>query len=223
MTMLKLMEVSKVYSSGQKTVQAVQAISLSVPAREIVCIQGPSGCGKTTLLLMCGALLRPSSGTVRVGDVDPYALSPNERSTFRGSSIGFIFQQFHLVPYLSVLQNVLAPNVPNPRAGALARAERLVNHCALGHRISHVPSELSVGERQRVALARALLNKPKLILADEPTGNLDPQNAAVVLDALREYASEGGAVLLVTHDPSAAERATRVLKMEEGQLVDRSI
>ncbi|MCX8062983.1 MAG: ATP-binding cassette domain-containing protein, partial [Anaerolineales bacterium] len=148
----------------------------------------------------------------------PYTLPTNERSVFRGQRIGFVFQQFHLVPYLSVLENVLAPSVSTRRPDAQSRAMRLISHFGLEPRLHHLPSELSVGERQRVALARALLNEPKLILADEPTGNLDPASATVVLDALREYASQGGAVLLVTHDPHAAGRADRMLTMKSGRL-----
>jgi ABC-type lipoprotein export system ATPase subunit len=222
MRVLQLTHVSKVYTAGQRTVRAVDDVSLSARPGEVVCIRGPSGCGKTTLLLMCGTLLRPSSGTVLLDAAAPYALSPNERSVFRGRRIGFIFQQFYLVPYLTVLQNVLVPSVPNPSAGARDRAVRLIEHFGLQDRLEHVPSELSVGERQRVALARALLNEPKLVLADEPTGNLDPKNAAVVLDALSKFAADGGAVLLVTHDPGAAERAARVFAMEAGRLVDPS-
>ncbi|MGQ9663527.1 MAG: ABC transporter ATP-binding protein [Kiritimatiellia bacterium] len=216
--MLELIRVSKSYGTDTKKVQAVHQVSLFVRPGEVVCIRGPSGCGKTTLLLMSGALLRPTAGTVRVDNVDPYSLSPEERSVFRGRKIGFIFQQFHLIPYLSVIENVLAPTVPNPRPDARERALQLIRHFGLEARIAHLPGELSVGERQRVALARALLNEPKLVLADEPTGNLDPDNAIVVLDALREYARGGGAVLLVTHDPYAAERADRTLLMGNGRL-----
>jgi len=218
--MLELSNVGKTYQTGPKTVRAVENVSLSVRGGEMVCIRGPSGCGKTTLLLMCGALLRPSAGAVRVDGVDPYALAPNARSAFRAQRIGFVFQQFHLVPYLTVLQNVLTPSVPNPRPDAVARAHRLLAEFGLEPRAHHLPAELSVGERQRAALARALLNAPRLLLADEPTGNLDPANATAVLDALRNYAGQGGAVLLVTHDPGATTRASRTLTMEAGRLLE---
>lgn len=220
--MLKLEGVAKTYSNNKAEVKAIDGISLAIEANEAVAIQGPSGCGKTTLLLTCGALLRPTGGTVLVTGVDPYGLSPNERSVFRAQNIGFVFQQFHLVPYLDVLQNVLTANVPNRQPDAKQRAEELIEHFGLKHRIHHVPAELSVGERQRVALARALFNKPKLVLADEPTGNLDPDNAITVLDALREYADDGGAVLMVTHDPNAAKRAHRIVVMDRGHVVDGS-
>jgi len=219
---LKLEGVAKTYSNNKAEVKAIDGISLAIEANEAVAIQGPSGCGKTTLLLTCGALLRPTGGTVLVAGVDPYGLSPNERSVFRAQNIGFVFQQLHLVPYLDVLQNVLTANVPNRQPDSSQRADDLIEHFGLKHRIHHVPAELSVGERQRVALARALFNKPKLILADEPTGNLDPGNAITVLDALREYADDGGAVLMVTHDPNAAKRAHRIVVMDRGYVVDGS-
>lgn len=217
---MRLDGVAKTYSNNKLEVKAIGGVSLAIEANEAVAIQGPSGCGKTTLLLMCGALLRPTGGAVLVAGVDPYGLSPNERSVFRAQNIGFVFQQFHLVPYLDVLQNVLTANVPNRQPDSKLRAEELIEHFGLSLRIHHVPAELSVGERQRVALARALFNKPKLVLADEPTGNLDPENAITVLDALREYADEGGAVLMVTHDPNAAKRAHRIVVMDRGQVVD---
>ena len=134
--------------------------------------------------------------------------------------VGFIFQQFHLVPYLTVLQNVLAPDVPLRKPGAQERAIELINLVGLADRISHFPAELSAGERQRTALARALLNQPKLVLADEPTGNLDSANAAIVLDTLKAYAEQGNAVLLATHDPTAWDRATRALQMRNGRLAE---
>jgi len=217
--MLKIEEVTKTYHTKKADVSAVRAISLAVETGEAVAIRGPSGCGKTTLLLMAGALLRPTSGRVQVAGKDPYELSANERSKFRAEHIGFVFQQFHLVPYLNVLQNVLTANVPTCRPQAEQRAVALVDQFGLGDRAHHVPAELSVGEKQRVALARALFNQPRLLLADEPTGNLDPENATVVLDALRSFAADGGAVLMVTHDPAAAERASRELQLGCGQLV----
>ena len=217
--MLELAHVSKTFSAANKEVRAVEDVSLTVAAQEMTAVQGPSGCGKTTLLLMCGALLHPTEGTVLVAGSDPYAMPPDARSIFRAATIGFIFQQFHLIPYLNVLQNIVAPDGalshPDPRE----RANELARHFNLEHRAYHLPSQLSVGERQRVALARALFNTPKLVLADEPTGNLDPDNSTTVLDALTQYAEAGNAVLLVTHDPEAARRAHRVVHMEDGKIV----
>jgi ABC-type lipoprotein export system ATPase subunit len=196
-------------------------------------VQGASDCGKTTLLLMAGGLLRPDAGTVRVAGVEPYSLSSEGRARFRAATLGFVFQQFHLVPYLSVIDNVLVATLARdgsqPRteghstsaatARSLRRADALLERFRLSHRRLHIPGELSSGEQQRVALARALMNEPQLLLADEPTGNLDRENADIVLGALREFATNGGSVLLVTHDDHAAARADHVVRMREGRIV----
>ncbi len=221
-TGLEIQNLTKSYRGPKGNVRAVDGISLTVAPREFVAVQGPSGCGKTTLLLAAGGLLQPSSGLVRVNGQDPYALSPEDRARFRAAHLGFVFQQFHLIPYLSVLDNVLAPSIALPVPGAADRAPELIAHFGLADRAAHVPAELSTGERQRVALARALLNRPKLLLADEPTGNLDRDNARIVLGYLAEFAKEGGAVLLVTHDAAAAEFAQRTLRLVEGRLAERS-
>jgi len=219
--MLEVDKAGKTYTGKDKTVKAITDISFSAERGELLCVQGPSGAGKSTLLLMCGGLLSPTTGTIRVNGVDLYALSPAERTAFRAAHMGFIFQQFHLVPYLTVLQNVLVPSVPRPRPDARERAEELVDRFGLGHRMNHLPSELSVGEKQRTALARALFNEPALLLADEPTGNLDPENGAFVLTTLKEYAEqEEKTVLLVTHDPAGAEYARRVIRLENGRIVE---
>ena len=220
--MLQLQDVTKTYSGKRGPVKAVDGLSLSVANNQAVAIRGPSGCGKSTLLLLAGSLLRPTSGTVLVDDVDPYSLSANERSTFRAQNIGFVFQQFHLVPYLNVLQNILTANIPLKHSQAEQRAEELIDQFGLRSRAHHVPAELSVGEKQRVAMARAVFHRPPLLLADEPTGNLDPDNATIVLDALREYASQGAAVLMVTHAPDAALQAHRIVTMDQGRLVEHS-
>ena len=222
--MLDIADLAKSYQGPDGRVHALAGISLHVSAGEFVSVQGPSGCGKTTLLLAAGGLLAPDGGQVRVTGQDPYALSPEERACFRAKTIGFVFQQYHLVPYLSVLDNVLAPSLAAPPRGvkghtlALDRAVELIEHFGLTDRINHVPAELSTGERQRVALARALLNRPKMLLADEPTGNLDDDNAGVVLGHLVDFAKAGGAVLLVTHDARAAEYAGRHVLLSDGRL-----
>jgi ABC-type lipoprotein export system ATPase subunit len=218
--MLLMKNVTKTYSGAAGMVKAVDGLSLSVANHEAVAIRGPSGCGKSTLLLLAGSLLRPTSGTVLIGDVDPYQLSANDRSTFRARNVGFVFQQFHLVPYLNVLQNILTANIPLRHADAMQRAEQLIERFGLRSRVQHVPSELSVGEKQRVAMARAVFHQPPLLLADEPTGNLDPGNATIVLEALREYASQGAAVLIVTHAPDAAQQADRIVTMDQGHLAE---
>jgi putative ABC transport system ATP-binding protein len=191
--MLEVVHVSKTYPGRNGQVTALADVSL------------------TTLLLTVGGLLHPDAGQVKLNGREVYALGQEERARFRAANIGFVFQQFHLVPYLSVLDNVLSAALAVPLPDARQRAERLVEDVGLSARRHHVPAQLSTGERQRTALARALLQRPPLLLADEPTGNLDPDNGAVVLNCLANHARAGGAVLLATHDAEAAARAGRVL------------
>jgi ABC-type lipoprotein export system ATPase subunit len=218
---LRIRELRKKYTAPSGQIAALDNIDLQLAAGEFVALRGKSGCGKSTLLLTIGGLLRPDHGKVLVDDHDFYEMSPNARAIFRARHIGFVFQQFHLVPYLSVLDNVLSASLglsPRERDKNTPRAAELIEQLGLTSRIQHLPGELSTGEKQRVALARALLNDPVLILADEPTGNLDPENATAVLQALRAYATRGGTVLLVTHDDQAAGAADRVWMMESGRL-----
>jgi ABC-type lipoprotein export system ATPase subunit len=217
--LLRVTELAKAYQATGKTVRALDAVTLQVSPGELVAVQGPSGCGKTTLLLIAGGLLRPDSGQVLLAGQDPYALAPDARARFRAAHLGFVFQQFHLVPYLSVLDNILAPTLARPVADARRRAADLARRFGLAERQGHVPAELSTGERQRTALARALLHEPGLLLADEPTGNLDESSGKAVLGSLAEFAKAGGAVLVVTHDPRAAQYATRTVRMESGRIV----
>jgi putative ABC transport system ATP-binding protein len=216
--LLHFNNVNKTYRGAAGTVTALDGISLEVQPGDFIAIRGPSGCGKTTLLLTAGTLLKPDSGELRVLGEEPYRMSHDARASFRAEQIGFVFQQFHLVPYLSVLDNVLAPSLAAEKPGRRQRAEELVERFGLTGRAKHVPGQLSSGERQRCALARALLNDPKLLLADEPTGNLDEENAEIVLKVLKEFAREGGGVLLVTHDPRAADAAGHSYRMRSGRL-----
>ncbi|MFH1730904.1 MAG: ABC transporter ATP-binding protein [Planctomycetota bacterium] len=217
--MLRINDISKVYQKSDGAVHALKDVSLHVAEGEFVSVRGSSGSGKTTLLLAAGALLEPSSGTVELDGRDPYAAGTEERAALRAAKIGFVFQQFHLVSYLSVLENVLSPSLALSGDGAGERAEELIGRFGLTHRISHLPSELSAGECQRVALARALLNRPKLVLADEPTGNLDQCNADIVLDSLAQFAEGGGAALMVTHSAEVAHRAGRTIRLEAGSIL----
>lgn len=217
--LLQIENLSKAYAGPGGGVRAVQELSLTVGAGEFVAVQGPSGCGKTTLLLAAGALLQPSGGRVLVNGQDPYGLSAGQRAPFRAEHLGFVFQQFHLVPYLDVLDNILAPTLALSQNGSSRkRAQELSEQFGLTPRLHHVPAALSTGERQRVALARALLNQPKLLLADEPTGNLDEENGQMVLRCLGDFARAGAGVLLVTHEPRVGEHATRVVKMDGGRI-----
>jgi putative ABC transport system ATP-binding protein len=220
--MLRIEQISKTFPVGGAPVHAVAGVSAEVKPGEYVAIQGPSGCGKSTLLLMAGGLLTPDSGSVQVAGADLYRLGNGERAAFRARHIGFVFQRFHLVAYLNVVDNVLAPTMAREVPGARQRALELVERFGLTPRLRHYPSQLSTGERQRVALARSLLVQPKLILADEPTGNLDAANGTQVLTALAEAAKSGVAVVLVTHDPEAARFASRTIRMRQGQVLERS-
>jgi putative ABC transport system ATP-binding protein len=217
--MLILQDLAKTYRTRAGEVKALDGVSLRIDPGEFIAVCGPSGSGKTTLLMMIAAMLRPSRGAVRFEDRDIYQMTGSARARFRARNIGFVFQMFHLVPYLNVLENVLVAWAVAHCGDAKARAEELLQRLGLGHRIGHRPSELSAGEKQRTAIARALLNRPKLILADEPTGNLDPQNAQGVLQHLQRFQKEGGTVIVATHGLAAQGCATRTINLREGRLV----
>jgi putative ABC transport system ATP-binding protein len=217
--MLVLKDICKQYAHRDgPQIKVLQRTTFSLSPGDFVSIQGASGCGKSTLLMVCAGLLSPDSGQVFLADTDVYAQSPNGRAQLRATHMGFVFQQFHLIPYLSLRDNILSASLAVPHTHAATRADALMDRFGLKDRASHRVSALSIGERQRTALARALVCEPKLILADEPTGNLDPDNSDVVLSALAEFASAGGAVILVTHDPDINRYATRRIQMSEGTL-----
>lgn len=195
-------------------VTALTDVSLTIDRGEHVAITGPSGSGKTTLLHLLGLLARPTAGSIRMLDRDCTALSGSEANRFRAAHIGFVFQLFHLVPYLDAIENVIAGRDRLDRD----RARQLLDQLGLGERLRHRPGELSVGERQRVAIARALLPEPELILADEPTGNLDPAAEDEVSRALEDYHGAGGTVIVVTHSEPVAARAQRVVRLRDGHL-----
>ncbi len=209
---------TRVYPDGQ--VQALRGVSLAVGRGESVAVTGPSGCGKSTLLHLLGGLDRPTSGTV---DFEGTPLDALDLDAFRARRVGFVFQSFHLLPTLSALENVQVPmfEAPWPRGERVARAARLLDEVGLGHRRGHIPGRLSVGERQRVAIARALANEPTLLLADEPTGNLDSVAQAEVLDLLGRLRRERSLTLvLVTHSPEVAAAADRVIRLRDGRVVE---
>ena len=217
--MIRCDEVTKIFRKNGSEVTSLDRFTAEVAEGEFVAVRGPSGCGKTTLLLTLGGMQRPSDGSVQLGGRDLYALSPAERAGLRSSEIGFVFQMFHLVPYLDLLGNVLLACPGKPSAEVRQRASGLMDELGLADRASHRPGELSAGERQRLAVARALLNRPKLILADEPTGNLDPENAAEVIRHLAEFHRGGGTVVLVTHGAATDAYADRTLRLEQGRLI----
>lgn len=218
--MIRFHDVSKTYRTADGPVHALSNVSIEVKRGEFVAIRGPSGCGKSTLLMLAGGLSPPTSGRVVVAEEELPALSPAARARFRARQIGFVFQLFHLLPYLTVLENVAAAAPAGRAAAARHRANELLERFQLAHRLRHRPAELSAGERQRVAIARAMINRPQLILADEPTGNLDPDGAAGVLDLLADFHQQGGTVLLVTHQETASRCAGRTILLRDGALVD---
>jgi len=218
---LRATNVQKTFAGPKgSSVTAVNDMSLEIASGEFVAMGGSSGCGKSTILLIAGGLLRPDQGELEIMGTRPYEVDSTRRASIRSQYIGFVFQQFHLVPYLDALDNVLAPTLARSLPDAEDKAMALLENFGLTERRHHVPSALSVGEQQRVALARALLLEPKLLLADEPTGNLDPENTDSILDHLVAFAKEGGAVLMVTHDDLAANRASRSIRMEKGSIVE---
>ncbi|GAC1677388.1 MAG: ABC transporter ATP-binding protein [Candidatus Acidiferrum sp.] len=199
------------------TLRALSGVSFSVPSGEWLALMGPSGSGKTTLINILGGLDTLTSGHAMVDGVDLATLRENELVRYRAEKIGFVFQQFHLVPYLTALENVMLAQYFHSVTDENQAAEAL-KRVSLGDRITHLPSQLSGGEQQRVAIARALINQPKLILADEPTGNLDEANEEIVLGLFRELHDSGHTILMVTHDPDIAQQADRRIELVHGHL-----
>jgi putative ABC transport system ATP-binding protein len=221
MNTLRLREVVKHYPSAGETVRAVDGVSLEIPPGELVALYGPSGSGKTTLLLLCAGLMAPDRGQVLFGERDIGGLSQRESSRYRLRDVGFIFQSFHLMPGASALENAL---IKLPVEGTSVREAReltepWLQRVGLGERMHHRPAQLSMGERQRVAIARALVNKPRLLLADEPTGNLDSKRTREILALLRDVCREREIPgLLVTHDAEAIPFVDRTLTLRDGRL-----
>lgn len=211
--LVQVQAVSKAFGS----VRALAEISFDVEAGEWIAIMGPSGSGKTTLISILGGLERSTTGRVVVDGLELSGMDERELTRYRAEKIGFVFQQFHLIPYLSAAENVMLAQYFHSIADE-AEANLALERVGLGDRLGHLPSELSGGEQQRVALARALINQPKLILADEPTGNLDEANEQIVLDLFRELHAAGHTILLVTHSPAIGRMADRRIELAHGHL-----
>lgn len=219
---LQATAVFKSYSLGKRRLEVLRGIDLTVQRGEFVALRGASGAGKSTLLHLAGGLDRPDSGTLVVAGTDLSTLSQTQLTTFRNRRIGLIFQAYHLLPELDALENVMLPArmARRPAAEVREEARELLTRVGLGERMEHRPYELSGGEQQRVALARCLINRPELILADEPTGNLDTRTGMEVLELLLSLGPERGTTLVVaTHDSKVAERAGRVVLLEDGRVV----
>lgn len=223
--MLCMENVSKDYTLRKQKVAGLVDASIEIKQGDFVSLVGPSGSGKSTLLLMLGGMLSPTSGRVVIDGNSFYERNADQRAALRQQYIGYVFQTFNLVPYLTALENVQVPMfLADIRLSEQqTRAEELLLRVGLGERMHHKPSELSVGQQQRVALARMLANDPAVILADEPTGNLDPETAAQVITFFQEFNAEGRTIVMVTHDPKAAERAKRMIRLTNGRLIGESL
>jgi lipoprotein-releasing system ATP-binding protein len=222
---LNVREVYKNFETEGRTVEVLRGISLAMQPAEALAITGPSGSGKSTLLHLIGALDEPSSGQIEIGGREPYRLPESELARFRNQTIGFVFQDHHLLPQYSVLENVRIPTLAFPgseKSGDEARARELLDRVGLVARLDHRPAELSGGERQRVAVARALINSPGLLLCDEPTGSLDAASANAVAELLFELHREAGTILIaVTHSEELAARFERRCDLREGRCFER--
>ena len=229
-TVLQATGLHRTYRMGRVEVPVLRGVDLQVQEGEWLCVLGSSGSGKSTLLHQLGDLDRPDRGQIAWRGRSLTEMRRRERETYRNRAIGFVFQSYHLMPELNVLENVMVASMVghdpfawrSMRAEASARAEELLDAFELGHRFEHRPAELSGGERQRVAMARALVNGPDVVLADEPTGNLDTKTGDGILDVLAERHRLGLSMVMVTHDPTIAARADRVVKMVDGVVVEET-
>lgn len=223
-SILKTVDLRKTYKVGKVEVPALRGVNVDINVGEFVSIMGPSGCGKSTLLHLLGGLCRPTSGKIFLDGTDLSVASDAQRTRLRRQKIGFVFQRFNLLPTLTVLGNLeIARQIYGNGYPAQREVAELMEVVGLGHKLHHKPLELSVGEQQRVAVARALVNHPAIILADEPTGNLDSQNSRQVLDLLSELnRTKKQTILMITHNPEAAEVGHRVIEMLDGRVVDHA-
>ncbi|HSO21369.1 MAG TPA: ABC transporter ATP-binding protein [Chondromyces sp.] len=216
---VELIRVSRSFARGDEVVHALDDFTLNLERGEMVALVGPSGCGKTTALNLVAAVDRPDAGTVRVAGIDVGAATESALTALRRRSVGMVFQAFHLVPHLTVEENIALPLALDRRRDP-ARVDELIRRVGLGHRRRHYPSELSGGEQQRTAVARALVHRPQVVVADEPTGNLDSHTGAAVVALLAELRREEGATLLLaTHDPRVAAAADRLVELADGRAV----
>jgi putative ABC transport system ATP-binding protein len=222
--MLIAKEVTKEYKSGEQTLAVLKNVSFEVPQGSFIAIVGPSGSGKTTLLGLLAGLDRPTFGTVVLEDVDLSSLDENARARLRGEKVGFVFQTFQLIPTLTALENVQVPLELQGAPNAEGRATELLEQVGLSGRGHHFPTQLSGGEQQRVAIARAFANSPRVLFADEPTGNLDGTTGAKIFDLLQSLNSKSGAtIVLVTHDANLAAKAARIIRLSDGEIVEDTV
>ncbi|MBL4952441.1 ABC transporter ATP-binding protein [Neobacillus sp. OS1-32] len=222
--MIQLESITRSFALGKEQIRVLNDISLTIAEGEFVAIMGPSGSGKSTLMNIIGCLDKPSSGEYYLGGENVSGYSENELARVRNQSIGFVFQQFHLLPRLTALKNVELPMIYAgvSKAERQERAEEALTKMGLRDRMDHLPNALSGGQKQRVAIARAIVNKPKLILADEPTGALDTKTSISIMEQFQELNSEGVTIVVVTHEPEVAEYANRTIMVRDGRLQSAS-
>jgi len=219
--MIAIKNINKEYGSKSNKVSALKNLNLKIDTSEFLLIKGESGSGKSTLLFILGAMLNPTSGIVKVDDDELFSMTEMQKATYRATKTGFVFQSYHLLPYLNVVENIMLSNkLPNIN---IQKEEviRIATELGIGDRLNHKPSQLSAGEKQRVALARALVTNPSIILADEPTGNLDEKNSLEVLNYLKRFKDDGGTVVMVTHGNLADSFASRIIQLHKGELVKK--
>jgi putative ABC transport system ATP-binding protein len=226
MSIIEVNQLSKIYGSGDTAVKALDGVSLSIAAGQLVAVMGPSGCGKSTLLHLIGGLDQPTSGSVSIEGHDISRMKDDELTKLRRQKMGFIFQFFNLIPVLNAAENAALPLILDgvPQAKAASAAGQWLERNKLADRATHRPDELSGGQQQRVAIARAMVSDPVIILADEPTGNLDTRSSDEIATSLRRLVSEfGRTVLMVTHDPRIAAYADRIIFLKDGKIVDDNL
>ena len=216
---IKLSEIRKVYKTGDEDTVALHSIDLSIKKGEFVAIMGPSGSGKSTLMHILGLLDVPTSGDYFLDGKNVSKLNKNKQAAIRNEEIGFVFQQFNLLPRTTVLDNVLLPTIYGKQKDAKAKAEAIIKRVGLEDRIKHKSNQLSGGQIQRVAVARALITDPSIILADEPTGNLDTKKSTEIMELLQQINKEGATVVLITHEPDIAKFAKRIIKLQDGKII----
>ena len=211
-----------IYTSGGRPLTVLDRVTFSIPTGQTCAIVGPSGSGKTTLLGLCAGLDRPTSGAVTLYGVALDSLDEDQRAAIRNEYVGFVFQSFQLIPTLTAIENVMVPLELRGETGVFDHAKELLNRVGLGDRLTHYPAQLSGGEQQRVGIARAFINRPRILFADEPTGNLDADTSQTIVDLLFDLNRESGTTLiLVTHDHDLAARTQRVIRLQGGALIDR--
>ena len=222
--MIEISELTKTLYGGGHKVEILKSIGLTIPSGQFIAITGHSGSGKTTLLSLIAGLDNPSRGTIKIDGQDITKLNEDELALLRGKRFGFIFQNFHLIPTLTALENVVLSAELNNTPGATKKSEDLLGIVGLGDRQHHYPAQLSGGEQQRLSLARAFVNEPNIILADEPTGNLDSKNSNRIIELMRElHRVKQATIILVTHEPQIAKQSQRILTLEDGKIINDQI